>query len=132
VAAPPAKTMGQRRFRVIVIEDNLDAAASLRIALELDGHQVRTAFDGPSGIALVHDFKPQIVICDIGLPGMDGYAVAQALRSEDALKGTFLIALSGYALPEDMARSKEAGFDRHLAKPVGLDTLARLMAEVPV
>ncbi len=81
------------------------------------------AYNGPQGIAKAQEFLPEVVLCDIGLPGMDGYAVARAFRAESALRGAFLVALSGYALPEDLERAQAAGFDRHLAKP---PSLARL------
>jgi two-component system CheB/CheR fusion protein len=120
------------RRRVLVIEDNIDAADSLREALELDGHEVAVAYDGADGIAKAREFRPDVVLCDIGLPGMDGYAVARVLRSDEALKDIRLVALSGYALPEDLQRAAEAGFERHVAKPPSLDTLAAVLdKEVP-
>ena len=117
--------------RVLIIEDSLDAADSLREALELDQHEVEVAYDGPEGTAKAREFRPEVVLCDIGLPGMSGYAVAQALRADDALNGVFLVALSGYALPEDLQRAQEAGFDRHLAKPPNMEKLEALLAEAP-
>jgi PAS domain S-box-containing protein len=116
------------RRRVLVIEDNVDAADSLRELLELDGHAVSVAHDGPDGIAKAHAFRPDLVLCDIGLPGMDGYAVAGAFRADGALRDVHLVALSGYALPEDLRRAAEAGFDDHLAKPPSLDILEDLLA----
>jgi CheY-like chemotaxis protein len=71
------------------------------------------------------------VLCDIGLPGMSGYEVARAFRADRLLRGTFLVALTGYALPEDLQRAVEAGFDRHLAKPLGLPALEELLASLP-
>jgi two-component system CheB/CheR fusion protein len=117
-------------FRVLVIEDNLDAADSLKEAFELDGHRVETAHDGPEGIAKARVFHPDVVLCDIGLPGIDGFEVARQMRADPALSTTPLVALSGYAGEEDVARSKEAGFDRHLAKPPDLAVLERTLAEV--
>jgi two-component system CheB/CheR fusion protein len=117
--------------RVLVIEDNGDAAASLRDALELDGHEVIVAHAGPVGIAMARELKPEIVLCDIGLPGMDGFAVARVLREDPALRDVFLVALSGYSLPEDVAKAREDGFDRHLAKPASLERLAEVLAEAP-
>jgi predicted ATPase/signal transduction histidine kinase len=121
---------GQRRLRVLIIEDNMDAADSLREALEFCSHQVTVAHDGPNGLAKTREFKPQVVLCDIGLPGMDGFEVARAFRADDALKGIYLVALSGYASPEDLQRASAAGFDRHLAKPPNLDKLGELLAGV--
>jgi two-component system CheB/CheR fusion protein len=116
---------------VLVIEDNDDAATSLKQVLELCGHDVRVAPDGPTGLALAHEQRPEIVICDIGLPGMDGYEVARALRADAAARDAFLIALTGYARPDDARRAAEAGFDRHLGKPPPLDKLETLLAEIP-
>jgi two-component system CheB/CheR fusion protein len=117
--------------RVLVIEDNIDAADSLRELLELDAHQVEVAHGGPEGIEKARSFAPDVVLCDIGLPGMDGYAIARALRADPALADLHLVALSGYALPEDLDRAKKAGFDRHLAKPPALDKLEQALREAP-
>jgi len=76
---------------------------------------------------MARQFRPEVVLCDIGLPGMNGYGVARALRADEVLKGIFLVALSGYALPEDVARSQAAGFDRHLAKPASLEKLEEVL-----
>ena len=117
--------------RVLIIEDNLDAAESLREALELGEHQVEVAHSGPDGIERARAFHPDVVLCDIGLPGMDGYDVARAVRQDPALQSVFLVALSGYALPEDLERAAEAGFQHHLAKPPSVDTLERVLSELP-
>lgn len=127
--APPAPTPARRR--VLLIDDTVDAADAMRDLLTLDGHDARVAYDGPSGIALARDFRPQVVFCDIGLPGLDGYAVARAMRADDALRGAYLVALSGYARPNDCERSAEAGFDWHLAKPSSTEELERVVAERP-
>ena len=123
----PAKS----RRRVLIIEDNTDAADSLRDVLAFGEHEVEVAYNGPQGIAKAQEFLPEIVLCDIGLPGMDGYAVARAFRAESALRGAFLVALSGYALPEDLERAQAAGFNRHLAKPPSFEKLEEILAEVP-
>jgi signal transduction histidine kinase/DNA-binding response OmpR family regulator len=115
--------------RVLVIEDNVDAAEVLRDVLGYDGHEVAVAHNGVDGLAEARRFHPDVVLCDIGLPGMDGYDVARAFRADEALKGTFLVALTGYALSEDLRRAMDAGFEQHLAKPPGLDELAQVMAE---
>jgi two-component system, chemotaxis family, CheB/CheR fusion protein len=114
--------------RVLVIEDNVDAAESLREALELDGHTVEIAHSGQDGVAKSLTFRPDLVLCDIGLPGMDGYEVARRLRAERKLASPYLVALTGYGLPEDLAKAKEAGFDEHIAKPASLERIARLLA----
>lgn len=119
---------GKRRRRVLVIEDNIDAAESLSEVLEFYGHEVAMAHDGPSGIARARDFNPEIVLCDLGLPGMDGFEVARTFRGDPALRHVYLVAVSGYALPADLRRSAESGFDRHVAKPLPVETLEELMA----
>ena len=112
---------------MLVIEDNLDAAESLREVLELGGHEVAVAHDGPEGLAEARAFRPEVVLCDIGLPGMDGYEVARAFRAEPELAGARLVALTGYALPEDLQRANEAGFDGHLAKPPAVEAIERVL-----
>jgi two-component system CheB/CheR fusion protein len=126
-AAPQSRSAARR---VLVIDDNVDAAEGLAEVLRIQGHEVAVAFDGPSGIELARRFQPGVVICDIGLPRMDGYAVARAIREERALCGIFLVALSGYARPDDLRRASEAGFDRHVAKPPELDEIDRILAGV--
>jgi two-component system CheB/CheR fusion protein len=114
--------------RVLIIEDNVDAADSLREALELAEHEVVVAYDGPGGIEKAREFGPDVVLCDIGLPRMDGYEVARAFRGEEALRPIYLVALTGHALTEDVAKAKEAGFDRHLPKPFSLKSLEQALA----
>jgi two-component system CheB/CheR fusion protein len=118
------------RQRMLIIDDNIDAADSLREALQLNEHEVQVAYTGPAGIAQARTLKPEIVLCDIGLPGMDGLDVARAFRADDVLKDVYLVALSGYALPEDVQRSWEAGFDQHLAKPTNLETIEKTIARI--
>ena len=114
--------------RVLLVEDNADSCESLSVALELSGHRVRAAHDGRSAIAVAHAFRPDVVLCDIGLPDMDGYEVARRLRAEEPFRSTRLIALSGYSQPEDKARSQEAGFDLHISKPPELSELTKILA----
>ncbi len=103
------------------------AAESLAELVGLFGHRVEVAFDGPSAIEKVRQHRPEIVLCDIGLPGMTGYDVAKALRAE--LDGNIrLVAVSGYAQPEDVKRAEDAGFDAHLAKPADPAAIERLLA----
>jgi two-component system CheB/CheR fusion protein len=116
-----------RPRRILVVEDNPDSASSLRDVLELGGHDVEVANDGPGALEKARTFRPDLVLCDIGLPGMDGYAVARAFRSDSTLAGMHLVALSGYARPEDLQRSAEAGFERHVAKPASMDALEALL-----
>ncbi|HYG68147.1 MAG TPA: hybrid sensor histidine kinase/response regulator, partial [Anaeromyxobacteraceae bacterium] len=125
---PPAAL---RPRRIFVIEDNVDGAESLRAVLELDGHTVEVAHDGAVGIERSRGFRPEVVLCDIGLPGMSGYEVAGAFRADPALRGAFLIALTGYALPGDQRRATDAGFDAHLAKPTSVEHLRSAIARAP-
>jgi two-component system CheB/CheR fusion protein len=118
--------------RCLVIEDHVDAAESMALLLRLVGHECEVAYDGAAGVEKAHRFQPQIVLCDIGLPGaMDGYAVARAFRSDSGLRGAYLIALTGYGQMDDRRRALEAGFDAHLTKPADLDALRRLIARRP-
>jgi PAS domain S-box-containing protein len=114
------------RSRILIIEDNADAAQSLAEVLQLRGHEVRVARDGRSGIEAACALLPDVVLCDIGLPDIDGYAVARALRSNEALKATRLVAVSGYAQPEDQERARQAGFEAHLPKPPRIEKLDEL------
>ncbi len=129
--SPDAEPPPRRGRRVLVIEDNVDAAATLGKALGLMGHDVRVTHLGVLGLELARSFRPAVVICDLGLPKMDGYAVAAAFRADPALRETRLIALSGYARPEDRRRAATAGFDHHVAKPPRMEELRRLIAEAP-
>ncbi|ABS26208.1 ATP-binding protein [Anaeromyxobacter sp. Fw109-5] len=114
---------------VLVVEDNLDAAETLRDALELEGMEVSLAPDGEAGLAAARRRRPDLVICDIGLPGkLDGYGVARAFRADPALRDVRLVALTGYAGPEDRTRAYAAGFDLHLGKPAALGELLRAIA----
>jgi PAS domain S-box-containing protein len=122
-ALGPLRSGPKRAMEILVIEDNVDAARSIAEVLETEGHRVHVATDGLSGIAMVRALKPEVVLCDIGLPDIDGYEIARAIRADDELRSTRLIALSGYARPEDRLRAMEAGFDVHLRKPPSLDAL---------
>lgn len=116
-------------MRILVVEDNHDAAEMLGELLELAGHEVKLAFDAVSALQLAREFRPQVVVSDLGLPGeLDGYGLARALRSEEGLRDAYLIALSGYASEEARQRSSAAGFDAHLAKPPDLSKLEATLA----
>ena len=130
-ASPSPPRPEARSRRVLVIEDNVDAADSLREVLEFDRHLVEVAYNGPDGLAKARQFRPEIVLCDIGLPGMDGYELARAFRADEMLKDVFLVALSGYALPEDLQRAWEAGFAKHLAKPPSMEKIEELLRNAP-
>jgi signal transduction histidine kinase/CheY-like chemotaxis protein len=112
--------------RVLVVEDHEDARRSLQRLLQLWGHTVHVAADGPAGVSLAAAVRPNIALVDIGLPGLDGYEVARRIRAE-AGSGVLLIALTGYGQPEDQARARAAGFDVHLVKPITADRLAQTL-----
>ena len=118
--------------RVLIIDDDVDVADTLKDLLVAIGrNKVDVAYDAKVGLAKAAAHHPDMVLCDIGLPGMDGYEIARALRADPELKTTYLVALTGYALPEDFRRTSRAGFDRHVAKPATVETLEQLIAEVP-
>jgi signal transduction histidine kinase/DNA-binding response OmpR family regulator len=115
-------------LRILLIEDHPDVAESMRMALSLAGHQVSIAFTGAEGVNRAQEVRPDVVLCDIGLPsGMDGYAVARALRNDPSLASVYLIAATGYGQQEDQRRTREAGFDAHVTKPVDFAILKRLL-----
>jgi two-component system OmpR family response regulator len=114
--------------RILVVDDNTDAVESLALLLELEGHDVRTALDGPAALDLASEFRPQAVLLDIGLPGMDGYEVARRLRERPETREALIIAITGYGQQEDRALTKAAGFDHHLVKPVDPEELGALLA----
>jgi signal transduction histidine kinase len=120
-------TNGARR--ILVVEDNADAAATMRDFLELSGHEVELAATGADGLEAARQFHPEVVLCDLGLPGMDGFEVAARLRRDPATASAKLIAVTGYGREEDRRRSKEAGFDLHLTKPVDPAQLKALLRE---
>ena len=128
-AAKPVEPMydGARACRILIIEDNQVAAKSTKMFLAASGHTVEVAHDGQTGIETARRFRPEVVLCDIGLPVMDGYAVCQALRKEPGLNDAFLIAITGYGQEEDERRTRDVGFDAHLTKPVDLDDVERLL-----
>jgi hemerythrin-like metal-binding protein/PAS domain S-box-containing protein len=118
------------RRRILIIEDSADAADSLREVLELEGgHEVHIAGDGLAGIAAARRLRPDVILCDIGLPGVDGYEVARTLREDGAASGARMVALSGYASPDDIERALLAGFGYHVAKPADMNRLLALVAE---
>lgn len=127
----PGSGEGERGLRVLIVEDNQDAAQSLGQVLRMFGHSVELAATGSVALEKGRSFRPQVVLCDIGLPGMDGYEVARAFRTDPALSSAVLVALTGYATPEDRQHALEAGFDRHLEKPPNLQVLSAVLAQVP-
>jgi signal transduction histidine kinase len=123
----PVEPERRSQRRVLVVDDNRDAADSLTLLLQTQGHEVQTAYDGEAALQLASNFGAEIVLLDIGLPTMDGFEVAKRLRSEGS--AARLVALSGYGQPEDVRRSREAGFDGHLVKPVDLHSVTEMMAD---
>jgi CheY-like chemotaxis protein len=113
--------------RVLVVDDNHDAAESLAEVVRMLGHDADVAFDGWSAVEQVRARPPDVLLCDIGLPGLSGYQVARLLRSDRRFDGVRLVAVSGYAQPEDRQRALEAGFVEHLAKPAEPAVLGRLL-----
>jgi CheY-like chemotaxis protein len=113
---------------VLIVDDNQDAAKCLALLLGTAGHEVRTAFDGLAALDLAQERPPDVVLLDIGMPGMDGLEVVRRLRQDLGLKQALLVALTGYGQEEDRRRSHEAGFDVHLVKPVDLDDIKDLLA----
>ncbi|TMB27793.1 MAG: response regulator [Deltaproteobacteria bacterium] len=131
VAAPLAAEAARRARRplnILIIEDIEDSAWTLRDLLELEGHEVRIATDGGNGIELAIVVRPDVIVCDLGLPGIDGYEVAKRLRA--AGSAAVLIALTGFASSEDVHRVQEAGFGYHLAKPADVENLLNILARV--
>jgi CheY-like chemotaxis protein len=115
------------RRRLLVVDDNKDAAESMSMLLEMWGHEVAFAYDGPSALETAEQWQPQAVFLDIGLPGMDGYEVAARLRELPQVKDAVLIAITGYGQEDDRLRSRRAGIDHHLVKPVAPDALRNLI-----
>ena len=115
-----------RPLRILVVEDEPDTANSTQILLELLGYQVGVAYDGIAAVHLAREFLPDVILCDLALPGMDGYAVAAALRREPALARIRLIAVSGYA-PESAPCRRTTAFECHLVKPVALEELETIL-----
>jgi CheY-like chemotaxis protein len=114
--------------RVLVVEDHRETVESLRMLLEQWGHEVAVAYTGPTGVEAARRLQPDVVLCDLGLPGLDGYGVAAALRRGPSPIGARLIAVSAYGQEEYRRRSLESGFDTHLTKPVDIEELKRLIA----
>jgi CheY-like chemotaxis protein len=113
--------------RILVVDDNRDSADTLGALLQMSGHSVEVAYDGVSSLAAADEFQPEVVLLDIGMPDMDGYAVASRLRRRPGGDDTLLIAITGWGQPADKQRALAAGFDHHLTKPVEHSTLLSLL-----
>jgi len=118
----------QRGARILVVDDHADTVESLAMLLKIHGHEVQTARDGSEAIAVALRWRPEFVLLDLGLPDLDGYQVALRLRQEASCQGNVIIAVTGYGLPEDHQRSREAGIDHHLLKPVDPGVLLSLLS----
>ena len=114
--------------RILVVDDNVDGADSLARLLKLDGHVVQVAHDGSAALAAANEFRPDVIVLDIGLPGMDGFEVARRLRSQPEGQGIVLVALTGYGREDDRLQSQEAGFDHHVVKPADLEELRQILS----
>lgn len=127
---PPRTPASGRAQRILVVEDNADSARRLRSIIHLWGHDTRIAYDGIEAIDLAREYQPDVVLLDISLPGMDGYAVARVLREAPELHHAKILAMTGHGFEEDQRKAIEAGFDRHLLKPLELDLLEVLLSEL--
>ncbi|MGH7859488.1 MAG: response regulator [Candidatus Binatia bacterium] len=119
-----------RSLRVLIVDDNVDAADSIGMLLEIAGHRVQVAYDGSGALEIATSFRPQVVLLDICMPGMDGYQVARRLREDPATREATLVAMTGWGQDEDLRKSEEAGFDRHLLKPAEPAVLEELLANL--
>jgi CheY-like chemotaxis protein len=124
--APPTVTSR----RVLVVDDNVDAAETLALMLKLHGHHVQTAHDGQDALRVAPVFAPHIVLLDLGMPNLNGYETANQIRSQPWGRDMALVALTGWGQPKDRKRTIEAGFDAHLVKPVDQNTLLKTLHEV--
>jgi CheY-like chemotaxis protein len=119
------------RRRVLVVDDNKDSAETLALALQLEGCDVETAHGGQQALKLAEGFLPEVVLLDIGMPGMDGYEVARSIRAQPWGADMLLVAQTGWGQEEDRRRTREAGFDAHMTKPLDHSRLMSLMAQLP-
>ena len=125
-AAAPSKTF----CRVLVVDDNIDAAQTLADLLTMTGHEARLAYDGPGAVTAAVAWCPDVVLLDIGLPGLSGFEVAKRIRREAAHSAMVLVALTGYGQASDRQHALEAGFDHHLVKPADFDEVEKILAAV--
>ena len=122
---------GDSRNRVLVVDDNRDAAESLGVLLALLGIETRTAHSGPAALEALDEFQPSVILLDLGMPGMDGYEVAQRVRQHPLGRRVMLVALTGWGLQVDKQKSEDVGFDHHLVKPVDLEVLRKVLDSIP-
>ncbi len=122
--------MQQSKAKTLVVDDNVDTVATLAMLVQESGHEVRTAYDGSSVVEAALEYRPHVVLLDIGLPGLDGFEVAKRLRQQHALQNLVLVAMTGYGTDGDRRRSQEAGFDHHLVKPGDFGKVLQILATV--
>jgi CheY-like chemotaxis protein len=127
VAAGAPEANPGRRKKVLIVDDNIDAASSLEMLLSIAKHEVRTAHDPEMALETLDEFEPDVILLDIGLPGMDGFQLAKLIRSRPAMAGVVMAALTGYGKEQDRLLSAQAGFDAHFTKPVAYETLDWLL-----
>lgn len=125
--APRPAEQAQIQKRVLVVDDNVDAANTLHLLLQSLGHETRIAHDGPTALAVTDEFRPDVILLDIGMPGMNGYEVARHLRSRYGDRHIKIVAITGWGAEGDRSRSTDAGFDVHLVKPVGESDLRQIL-----
>lgn len=130
--APAATATSGGARRILIVDDNVDAAETLGMLLELSGHEIRTAHTGPDAVTAVREYAPEVVFLDIGLPGMDGYEVARTVRADESREPArgriVLVALTGWGTAADQLKSRDAGFDVHLTKPIQLSVIEGVLA----
>jgi CheY-like chemotaxis protein len=128
-SASSGATTGVQNLRVLVVDDNRDAADSMAAMIGVLGNDVRAAYSGYEVPALAESFRPELILLDIGMPGMNGYEVCRELRKTQG-KAVHIVALTGYGQESDRSQSEAAGFDEHLVKPITLDSLQRVLGAV--
>lgn len=124
-AVPP-----KSRLRILVVDDNPDSAMSLAMMLSMRGHETRTAHDGETAVSTAEEFRPRVILLDIGLPKLNGYEVAQRIRQEAWGEQMFLVAVTGWGQDEDRQRAEDVGMNLHMVKPVEPAALDRLLADL--
>ena len=131
-SSPPTETAQPTgpSLRVLVVDDNVDTVTTLALLVQESGHDVRTAYDGSAVLEAALDYRPNVVLLDIGLPGLNGFEVAKRLRQQPALQNAVLVAMTGYGRESDRQRSQEAGFDHHLVKPGDFGKVLQILATV--
>jgi len=130
ITSPEALPIAQKSYKMLIVDDNEASGKTLGWMLEMLGHEIVLAKEGNEALAKARAFNPDIVFLDIGLPGMNGYQICEAMRKDETLKNTIIIAQSGWGQSEHLQRSKEAGFNQHLVKPIDLSVLEQLLAKV--